>query len=275
MKLIFIGTGTLNSKELFHSNALLETPSGKRMLIDCGGDCRHALKAVGLWWEDVDSVYVSHLHGDHVGGLEQFGFARKFNPRLPLPNMFIAENLANVLWEKTLSGGMRSLQNEVNRLTSYFKLHPVAKNTVFKWGDEGTLQDSNSAMFDGNTKKIGFRPVQTMHIYAEWSIIHSYGLLFEINGVKTFFTTDTQYCPAQITDFYNWADIIFQDCETSPFKTGLHANWTDLIKEPPEIKSKMWLYHYQDGELPDTEAAGFRGFVRQGQVFDFLNPDTF
>ncbi len=274
MKLIFIGTGTLNSKEMFHSNALLETPGGKRMLIDCGADCRHALKALGLWWEDIDSVYVSHLHGDHAGGLEQLGFARKFNPSLPLPDMFITEALADTLWEKTLSGGMRSLQNEVNSLISYFKVFPVVENAVFKWGDDGILEGEDFNPFTDNTKKIEFRPVQTVHIYAGWSIIHSYGLLFEINGIKVFFTSDTQYCPEQITDFYNWADIIFQDCETLPFKTGVHANWMDLVKEPPEIKAKMWLYHYQDGPLPDTKKAGFRGFVKQGQVFDFARPQT-
>ncbi len=273
MKLIFIGTGTLNSKEMFHSNALFETPGGKRMLVDCGGDCRHALKELGLWWEDIDSVYISHLHGDHAGGLEQLGFARKFNPNLPLPNMFITESLADVLWEKTLSGGMRSLQNEVNSLISYFKVFPVAENSIFRWGDD-EVQGEDFVMPATEITAVGFRPVQTMHIVAGWSFVPSFGLLFEVNGIKVFFTSDTQYCPEQISDFYKWADVIFQDCETLNFKTGVHANWMDLVKEPTDIKSKMWLYHYQDGELPNALKAGFRGFIKQGQVFDFLKPET-
>jgi len=35
----------------------------------------------------------------------------------------------------------------------------------------------------------------------------------------------------------------------------------------------MWLYHYNDGELPYAITDGFLGFVKQGQVFDFDNPD--
>jgi hypothetical protein len=31
----------------------------------------------------------------------------------------------------------------------------------------------------------------------------------------------------------------------------------------------MWLYHYQDGPLPDAKADGFAGFVNQGQTFEF------
>jgi ribonuclease BN (tRNA processing enzyme) len=256
MKLTFIGTGTLNSKEMFHSNALFETPDGKRMLLDCGADCRHALKATGLWWENIDAIYLSHLHGDHCGGLEQIGFARKFNPNLSLPELFISEFLSDRLWENTLSGGMRSLQNEINRLSTYFKVHPIPENGTFKW------------------RGVDFRPVQVIHIYDGFSIVPSFGLRFEIDRVKVFYTADSQFCPNQIMDFYNWADIIFQDCETLPFKSGVHANIIDLVKLPEDTRAKMWLYHYQDGALPDAKELGFRGFVKQGQTFDFLSSDT-
>lgn len=273
MKLTFIGTGTLNSKEMFHSNALFETPGGKRMLLDCGADCRHALKAVDLWWEDIDAIYLSHLHGDHAGGLEQIGFARKFNPNLPLPKLFISAFLTDRLWETTLSGGMRSLQNEINRLDTYFKVFPIAENGTFKWGDEDVMGE-DFTMSETHINAVDFRPVQVIHIYNGFSIVPSFGLRFKIGDIKVFYTADSQFCPEQITDFYNWADIIFQDCETLPFKSGVHANWMDLVTLPDETKGKMWLYHYQDGERPNAKDAGFRGFVEQGMVFDFLNAKT-
>ena len=37
----------------------------------------------------------------------------------------------------------------------------------------------------------------------------------------------------------------------------------------------MWLYDYQDGEKPDCNADGFLGWVQQGQVFDFEDPESF
>lgn len=38
---------------------------------------------------------------------------------------------------------------------------------------------------------------------------------------------------------------------------------------PEDIKAKMWLYHYSDGDLPDAKQDGFLGFVAKGQVFTF------
>jgi hypothetical protein len=74
--------------------------------------------------------------------------------------------------------------------------------------------------------------------------------------------------------FYGEANHIFQDCETAPFKSGVHANYVDLKTLSPEIKAKMWLYHFQDNVIEDYEtwnakaiADGFRGFMKTGAVF--------
>lgn len=89
------------------------------------------------------------------------------------------------------------------------------------------------------------------------------------NGVlmkKVFITTDCQFCPAQIHDFYNMADLIFHDCEVG-FRSGVHPNYDDLMTLPKETKKKIWLYH-TDGVLPDAKKDGFLGFVEKGQVFE-------
>jgi hypothetical protein len=45
------------------------------------------------------------------------------------------------------------------------------------------------------------------------------------------------------------ADVIIQDCETSPFKSGVHAHYEDLKTLPENVKQKMILVHYQDNIL--------------------------
>jgi hypothetical protein len=35
----------------------------------------------------------------------------------------------------------------------------------------------------------------------------------------------------------------------------------------PEIRAKMWLYHYAD-KIPTFKEDGFMGFVEKGQEFD-------
>jgi hypothetical protein len=80
--------------------------------------------------------------------------------------------------------------------------------------------------------------------------------------------------PMRVMSEYDNSDIIFQDCETYDWQTGksksgVHAHYRELLTLPEEIRSKMWLYHYQDARpLPDAKADGFAGFVEQGQVFE-------
>jgi len=248
MKLIFLGTGSAFTKNNFQSNMLLEADNNK-LLIDCGSDIRFSLSDVGLDYKDISNVYVSHQHADHAGGLEYIAFCSYFDPTVPRPVLYIDERLATQLWENTLQGGLGSVQNKITKLSDFFHVKAIKKNGIFPF-----------------CKKT-FRLVQTVHVMNGYTIVPSYGLIWKAERKKVFLTTDTQFCPNQIQDFYNDADIIFHDCETAPYKSGVHAHYTELKTLNAKTKKKMWLYHYQDGELPDAKKDGFAGFIQQKQVF--------
>jgi ribonuclease BN (tRNA processing enzyme) len=116
---------------------------------------------------------------------------------------------------------------------------------------------------------INFQLVQVIHLMNGFNFVHSYGLLFNINGVTIFFTSDTQFAPTQLMKFYDKADVIFHDCEISKFASGVHSHYNMLKTLDEKHKHKMWLYHYQPGERPDAVADGFKGFAVKGQVFNF------
>lgn len=249
-KLTFLGAGSAFTMDNFQSNMLLTSDSGKHLLIDCGGDVRHSLAKVGLTANDIDAVFISHLHADHTGGMEWLAFSTYFNPTMKEPDLFINGKLADELWEHTLKGGLGSIQGKITTLDDYFIVHRAQKNGAFHW--EG----------------IDFRMVQVVHYMDGFDIVPSYGLMFEISGKTYFITTDTQFNPNQIRDFYNMSDVIFQDCETAPNKSGVHAHYTELVTLDDETRKKMWLYHYHDGDKPDCEKDGFQGWVKNGQVFN-------
>lgn len=258
MKLTFLGSGsafTVGSNN-FHSNMLLENQNGQYLMIDCGSDARFALNELGLSYRDIKDVYISHLHADHVGGLEWLAFTSKFDPGCGKPNLYISESLIDPLWEHVLSGGLNSLQGEIASLSTYFNLHPISKDGFFVWHG------------------IELHILQTVHVLAGYSIMPSFGLLFTVDGLKVFITTDTQFAPHQVEDFYQMSDLIFHDCETTPSKSRVHAHYEELLTLPAEIRQKMWLYHYNPGSLPDAVKDGFRGFVRKGQIFDFKDKST-
>jgi phosphoribosyl 1,2-cyclic phosphodiesterase len=252
MKMMFLGAGsafTPPDEGNFQSNMLITADSGKRLLIDCGTQVHMALKKYGFAARDIDALYVSHPHADHVGGMEEFGFKTLFDPAAGKATLYGNGKLLRDLWERTLSGGMGSLQYQITSLKTYFNVKPVGKNGKFTWEDQE------------------FRLVQVVHFMDGYDIVPSYGLFFVVNGVKYFLTTDAQFAPAQILDLYKKADVIWQDCETTPYKSGVHAHFSELVSLPEDIRAKMWLYHYQPGPLPDAVAAGFRGFVKPEQEF--------
>lgn len=251
--LLFLGSGSAFTVGVdnFHSNMLLTNDRGQSLLIDCGSDIRFSLHAAGLSYLDVTDIYLSHLHSDHVGGLEYIGFTRKFDSRCDRPRLYLNTDVAAELWDRTLSGGMRSLHQEIANLDTFFDVRPVAQNGNFIW--EG----------------IQFQLVQVVHVHNGIELMPTYGLFFELHGSKIFISTDTQLCLDQNQSVYEAADVIFHDCETSHCPTPVHSHYEELITLPDRLRRKMWLYGYQPGELPDAVADGFQGFVKRGQVFEF------
>lgn len=253
MKLVFLGTGSAFTVGVdnYHSNMLLESENGKCLLIDCGGDARLALYDQGHTYKDINDVYISHLHADHVGGLEWLAFTTYFDPEPHKVCMHIHHSLVDPLWQHVLSGGLCSLQGPTPTLTSFFNLDQIEDGRFFKW------------------ENIEFHLVETDHGMSGSSSMSSYGLFFKIKDERIYITTDSQFNPPQIQKYYDEATIIFQDCEITEIKSGVHAHFEQLVTLPPEIKRKMWLYHYNTNLLPDALGNGFAGFVQRGQVFHF------
>jgi ribonuclease BN (tRNA processing enzyme) len=254
-KLSFLGTGSAFTigEGNYQSNMLLEDlDSNKKLLIDCGTDIRFSLHEAGLKISDITDIYCSHPHADHIGGLECAAFMTKWIPGREKTNLYISRRFSTDLWTRSLSGGLESIEGQIASIDDYFNVEAIGQKGRFDW------------------QGINFQLVQVVHIMNGFEFVPSYGLLFKINGVMVFFTSDTQFAPHQLVHFYDKADVIFHDCETSPFKSGVHAHYSELRELDPKTKRKMWLYHYQPGKTQDAVADGFSGFAVKGQKFDFL-----
>lgn len=267
MKVTFLGSGSAFCMDNWQSNMLIDVdpceslPSGRRILFDCGSDIRWSLKDSGVSPMDIDAVYVSHLHADHVGGLEYLAFVTYFGKTVrggTRPAIVGNSQLINDLWDRTLRGGLSSIQTMDADLSTYFDVVRVPANGSFKVGETE------------------FMPVQTIHVVADTSLVKSFGLMVALperegrTVRRVLITSDTQYAPSQLNDYIKISDVVFHDCETSAFPSGVHAHYEDLRRLPEDIKSKMYLYHYNSVlNRPDAITDGFRGFVEKGQVFEF------
>jgi ribonuclease BN (tRNA processing enzyme) len=69
MKLTVIGSGsTVPHSARTSSGYWLET-SGANILIDCSASVPSRMASLGLDWPNLDAIWISHFHMDHVGGL--------------------------------------------------------------------------------------------------------------------------------------------------------------------------------------------------------------
>lgn len=259
MKITFLGVGSaFTTTEYYQSNLLITAASGKRMLVDCGSDARLSLAEWRVRHEDIDpnidAVYISHLHSDHIGGLEWLAFNRYFSANAARPKLFLVSCLAKKIWDQSLRGGLACIEDKIMRLSDYFEPIELQAGVPFQW------------------ENIRLIPFRTIHVKNSVQPMYSFGLIIQASEQKEvfIFTTDTILDQNLINLFTEWAPkvrFIFQDCETSTICTGVHAHYTALCTLPEKIRRKMWLYHYSPYPPYTPKEDGFLGFVRKGQVF--------
>ena len=108
---------------------------GRKLLIDFGYQASATLLRHGIDINTIDDVYISHQHADHVGGLEELAFtrydwmtkpekAKDFKVGKPV-NLYAEKGLMKKLWDKTLSGGLESMEGFVATMDTFFITKPI------------------------------------------------------------------------------------------------------------------------------------------------------
>jgi ribonuclease BN (tRNA processing enzyme) len=249
--------GTWNTINIVHA------PDNVNLMVDCGGDARHALAGSGISTDSVGGIWISHHHGDHCDGLEYFAFER-YCLKKPKPTLFIHEKMIEQLWQsfKAKLEPFQDFQN--NKLSDYF--------------DIALIRDHVTTMWRG----FQLTPVTMPHINPlnQQLIGNSVGVeVIDQDGVSVFFTTDTRTIDLDdpafglAASFYRSSDLILQDCATK--KSVVHACFDELKSYPDHIKAKMVLTHCSDRLLPvDTQNAGFHSQARAGGSIEVVKRDA-
>jgi ribonuclease BN (tRNA processing enzyme) len=243
----FLGVGSGLSPELGNNNVLLTSEkSDRKVLIDCGFSTPPELsKRQDL--QNITDILITHLHSDHIGGLElvaltSFYVHRIMNPdskkiTLHLPT----KTLKDRLWH-SLKNGMESAQTVED---GYFKAN------LENYFDINTGKDVNIDGFD-TIRYQSTNHVKNMEAYSIWL------------KDAVYYSADTIELPPKN------ADLIFQDCQLFESPTSVHASFSELNEGmDAEQKSKTWLMHYgfnANGVIPEDH--GFQGFVKRYQKFD-------
>lgn len=247
MKIEFMGVGSGLSPELGNNNALLfSADSDRQLLIDCGFSTPPVLtqRENGLF--NISDILITHVHSDHVGGLELMGFTtfyvyRNFPNFRKITLHVPTESLKNDIWQ-ILEKGMKNAQ------------------TVETGDFEADIETYFDISVSPTINLDGFKQVrfeETEHVRG----MEAYSLWI---GDKVYYSSDTVKLPPKN------ATLIFQDCQLFNSPTSVHTEYDTLNSELDEsTKQKTWLMHYgfnNTGVNPVEH--GFKGFVKRFDVID-------
>lgn len=244
INLTFLGIGDSESLQWNNTNLLIEH-ANKRLLIDCGWTAKAALAEHGLGVGDIDAIFITHIHGDHVFGLERFGFENRYIHERK-PDLFIHESIKDVLWENVLKGGMGFTSSGENQIDDFFNTYALS-DLSFEW------------------QGIAFELFPTEHHARP-----SFGIKTTANG-GFLFTADTR--PLDSLDgLIKDVSLVFHDCTTQEANPA-HSTVKSMQKKYPQhVMKKITIVHINDGlDMNQVVNAGLAGVAKQGCVYKLEN----
>lgn len=226
MQVLILGVGDAFTKRHFNTSALIRV-GASYVLLDCPAPINRVLHdamtisgwTVGL--ESIDDIIITHLHGDHCGGLEAFGFWRyyylKMHTDASQPCIHTNQPAADRLWERFAPAMDRANSDSPATLSDYYDLKIL---TPEKESQVGSL--SVKCRFTGH-------PVPTV------------GLLISDGSATLGWSSDTPYDEEHIK-WLGDADLIVHESGPAPSHTPIEH----LNSLPDELRAKMRLIHLAD-----------------------------
>ena len=224
VKIKFLGSGdAFGSGGRFQTCIFIESDD-TGFLLDCGASALISMKHFGVRLLDIDSILITHLHGDHFGGIPFFILdsqliSRRTDPLLIAGPPGIQERVLNAM-EVNFPGSSRVKQK--------FEL-------IFEELPEAV------------TARLGVLNV-TAFSAVHGSGAPSYALRVEVSGKTIVYSGDTEWTDSLIAAV-DGADLFI--CETYFYdkKMKNHLNYQTLIDHQSELNCKRIIVTHMSEDM--------------------------
>jgi len=245
LRLLPLGIGNAFSA-LYYSTCLALEADGCWLLIDCPHPIRKMMReasvsaAVDLDAPSVHAVVLTHLHADHISGVEGLAYYSRFFLKRKL-RLVAHPSVSEHLWSGHLAAAMRPEEpvpgqpETENRFEDFFDLHHVLEQ-----------RSLSSGPF-------------TISVHTATHSLPATAVLVEAAGRKFGYSADTAYDP-RLIEWLSRADLIVHEANGGVF----HTPYQRLADLPSELRKKMRAVHFPDGfDPPGREVE----LLRQGQSY--------
>ena len=181
-----MGSGTMVPSSKRNSSGVLIEDEGIRSMVDFGYGTLHHLLKLGLTYHDLDRVYFTHNHPDHMCDLIPFLFASRYKSD---PRKKDLEVIAGP--------GFRQFFETLMKAYKLWLVPTTYKIQILE-------QDEETKLFDGMT--VTSKKVKHIELSRGYRFQSSKGALLAVSG-------DTDYCEEMI-DLGKEVDLMILECST-------------------------------------------------------------
>jgi len=238
-----LGTGSAFAKTYYNTNALIYA-NGYNLLIDCGSTAMLSLYQLNIPLDSIDGVWVTHLHADHIGGLEELAFRTKYELNKKI-DLYVMESLMPTLWDHCLKGTLINDQDGFISLADYYDVIVVKEQQTVKVIEE-----------------LHIEPIRTEHVPGK----PNYSLF--INDFF-FYSADLQFNSELLMQLHRerGCGLIFHDCQLE-LPGIVHTTLEQLLTLPLDIQQNIRLMHYSDNMPQYIGKTGAMQFLTQHESMD-------
>ncbi|MBP1961309.1 MBL fold metallo-hydrolase [Paenibacillus aceris] len=246
LQIQMLGTGSAFAKTFYNTSALIRS-NGMNVLIDCGATTPKSLYDIQMQPDQIDGIIITHIHADHVGGLEEMAFRLLYESNQKKTKLFLTMAIADILWENTLKGGMYNPEEGYHSLEDYFDVNLIEEQVPIEIGPGLTIE---------------FLPTLHIHLKPNYSLF--------IND-RIFYSADIRFSKDlllhEVVGIRN-CHTIFHDCQLSG-QGFIHATLDELLTLPEHIQQRIYLMHYADNMSDFIGKTGSMKFIFQHEVIEF------
>lgn len=237
MKLIVLGSGTCVPSLNRSAPAYYLEADNKQILIDCGSGALLQLEKLGKSYRDIDAVFITHLHPDHIAGI------------MPLIHALVATPLY-VREKGLLLVGPKGFKKFYEKCIATIMAKPK------------TFSIQVTEMED----KMDYPPFQVFTVETVHSE-NSIAFRFEHRGKSIVITGDADYNPG-IIELSRNSNLLIADC-SFPESMKAHGHMTPrecgLVAQKAGVK-KLVLSHLHTLPIPDEERIRECRMVFSGKI---------